>query len=161
MKDGDVYPFVSFKAHAGAQIRKVETDTALPIIVDKTDWHFVTGVYDSIAKQMQLFVDGELVAAKTFKSITTASEQSPSSAKMAGGYDFTTTKIGEIFVDGDDDSKVMIDEVRIWGLKANTIEAEGTNTGYIANFVRSAAEISDGHTRPVTPIEGVWRPEGC
>ena len=42
------------------------------------------------------------------------------------------------------------------GLKANTIEAEGTNTGYIANFVRSAAEISDGHTRPVTPIEGVY-----
>ena len=156
VKDGEVYPFVSFKAHAGAQIRKVETDTALPIINDKTDWHFVTGVYDSIAKQMQLFVNGELVAAKTFKSITTAAEQSPSTAKIAGGYDFTTTKIGEIFADDSDTSIVMIDEVRVWGLKPNTVEAEGTNTGYIANFVRSAAEITDGHFRPVTPIEGVY-----
>ncbi|MCR5381154.1 MAG: hypothetical protein K6G44_09255 [Lentisphaeria bacterium] len=156
VKDGEVYPFTSFKAHAGAQIRKVETDTALPIINDKTDWHFVTGVYDSIAKQMQLYVDGELVAAKTFKSITTAAEQSPSSAKIAGGYDFTTTKIGEIFAEDDDTSTVMIDEVRVWGLKPNTVEAEGTNTGYIANFVRSAAEITDGHFRPVTPIEGVY-----
>ena len=156
VRDGEVYPFTSFKAHAGAQVRKVETDTALPIINDKTDWHFVTGVYDSIAKQMQLYVDGELVAAKTFKSITTASEQSPSTAKNAGGYDFTTTKIGEIFADSGDTSVVMIDEVRVWGLKANTVEAEGTNTGYIANFVRSAAEITDGHFRPVTPIEGVY-----
>ena len=156
VKDGELYPFVSFKAHDGAQVRKVASDMPLEIESGKTDWHFVTGVYDSIAKQMYLYVDGEMVAAKVFKSITTAAEQSPSTAKLAGGYDFTTTKIGEIFVEGDDSSTVMIDEVRIWGLKPNSVEADGTNTGYIANFVRGAAEITDGHFRPVTPIEGVY-----
>ena len=158
-----IYPFVAWKAkdndekYVGTDEISVPMSMTLTSEGQRSDWIFVTGVYDSVNRRLYLYVNGELKHYKTFDAATSAGAQCPTEAAKLGKSYKSYFKLGENASNGSTDSTayLQLDEVRVWGIKPNTI-ALYNSSDYLNAYVRSADEIADGAARPITPVRGVF-----
>ena len=158
-----VYPFVSWKAPNCIERRVnsnvAKSDVGMNLVNEpsedstyQTAWTFISGSYDASTQTLSLYIDGEKVRTETISAPLSANEQCPvDEAKIGEGYK-AYLKFGENF-DLDDPAKMLLDEVRVWGVQPGTVE---TSNGYISNYTRSDDEIASGVLGPVAPAVGVY-----
>jgi hypothetical protein len=175
-----LYPFISFKSKSGKE-RFIRSDVGVDIEINTTDikvpgtealyrrgltkWHFLTGVYDSINHKLYMYLDGEEHETKTYTNIVKVEDQCPIDATKVGSGFNTYLKLGENFGNSTkmteeqrkaDPSYLLIDEVRVWGVKPNKVAIHSSALGYMTTFFRNSTEIADGHKRPITPTWGIY-----
>ena len=163
--DGEkVYPFVSWKATHGIE-RRVnsdigKSDVGIDLTLEpsgeaptyQTAWFFISGSYEASTQTLNLYIDGEKVRTSTISTALAASEQCPVDETKVGNNYKSYLKFGENF-DLEAPAKMLLDEVRVWGVKPGTIQ---TTNGYITNYTRSDDEIASGVKGPVAPANGVY-----
>ena len=167
-----IYPFVSWKAK-GMQERRITSASGIELSDDplageneflyRSDWCFLTGVYDASRQRLTMYLDGETHGFLDIVTDTTAAAQCPTDAKKLGKSYQTYVKLGEnlgnvLAGPATTTERLLLDEVRIWGVAPHTVALTGSADNYITNFVRSAHEIADGARRPVTPVFGLYDP---
>ena len=161
-----IEPFASFMVPGAASLSIVtaplpielslEDETSdLPLL--KSDWLFVSASYHAGNQKLTLYLDGEFKAERGVGG-SSANVQCPTSVSGHTAY----VKLGEHMVSndldlsGDIQARMLIDEVRVWGVHNSTVRVRGG--GFINSFTRSAEEIAFGVTRSVYPRSGVYDP---
>jgi len=138
---------------------------AIDNVLQKSEWIFLTGVYNASTQKLSLYINGE------FKDEITAGGATAASQCLTSISGYTPyVKVGERMIDNEalasypaappadglNPARLLVDETRIWGVPNSTVRVRGG--GYISAFTRNAAEIAFGASRRVYPSTGVYDP---